>query len=87
VGRCALAELSQRSLIVTQSEGGGTSADRRLTPAGDQIAAKLVDERRASLVRLCEGWSPDQNPELGELITRIAHELAREQAVEVGAPA
>jgi EmrB/QacA subfamily drug resistance transporter len=87
VGRGALAELSQRSLIVTQSEGGGTSADRRLTPAGDQIAAKLVDERRASLVRLCEGWSPDQNPELGELITRLAHELAREQAVEVGAPA
>jgi EmrB/QacA subfamily drug resistance transporter len=87
VGRGALAELSQRSLIVTQSEGGGTSADRRLTPAGDQIAAKLVDERRASLVRLCEGWSPDQNPELRELITRLAHELAREQAVEVGAPA
>jgi EmrB/QacA subfamily drug resistance transporter len=87
VGRGALAELSQRSLIVTRSEGGGTSADRRLTPAGDQIAAKLVDERRASLVRLCEGWSPDQNPELGELITRLAHELAREQAVEVGAPA
>jgi EmrB/QacA subfamily drug resistance transporter len=88
VGRRALEELTVRRLIVPGRDGEGTSAVRQLTAAGEQTATKLVHHRRASLVRLCEGWSPDQNPELGELITRLAHELDSEPAAAgVGAPA
>jgi EmrB/QacA subfamily drug resistance transporter len=88
VGRRALEELTARGLLVQGRDGEGPSAVRALTAAGEQTATKLVDERRASLVRLCEGWSPDQNPELGELITRLAHELeSAPAAAGVGAPA
>jgi EmrB/QacA subfamily drug resistance transporter len=75
VGRRALEELTDRSLVELEPDGDQAGIVRRLTPAGDQIATRLVAERRASLVRLCEEWSPDQNPELGALITRLAHEL------------
>jgi EmrB/QacA subfamily drug resistance transporter len=81
VGMRALQELTERRLVVVEPEGNG--AARRLTPAGEEIAEKLVAERRASLARLCEGWSPDQNPELGRLIARLANELEDESAAEV----
>jgi EmrB/QacA subfamily drug resistance transporter len=88
VGRRALEELTDRSLVVLEPDGDQAGIVRRLTPAGDQIATRLVAERRASLVRLCEEWSPDQNPELGELITRLAHELDQDPvAAGVGAAA
>ncbi|HEY8625031.1 MAG TPA: MDR family MFS transporter [Solirubrobacteraceae bacterium] len=91
VGRRALEELIARELVVVHG-GEAPGAGRQVTAAGEQTATKLVDERRASLVRLCEGWSPDQNPELGALITRLARELDQEPAaagvgVGVGAPA
>ena len=86
VGRRALEELTDRSLVELEPDGDQAGIVRRLTPAGDQIATRLVAERRASLVRLCEEWSPDQNPELGELITRLAHELDQDPvAAGVGA--
>jgi EmrB/QacA subfamily drug resistance transporter len=87
VGQRALVELTEHSLVVLEPDGDSTAPVRRLTPSGDQVAARLVAERRASLVRLCEGWSPEQNPELGELISRLAHELAGEPSDAVGAPA
>ena len=34
--------------------------------------------RKAALAELCEQWSPDENPDLSEMLTRLARELLRE---------
>jgi hypothetical protein len=57
------------------------------TPQGEEIVEKLVAERRASLSRLCDGWSPEQHPDLAGLLTRLARELVSEPASGVGARA
>ena len=61
--------------------------DRRhaLTPGGQEIAHRLVAERRASLARLCEGWAPEQHADLAGFLTRLADELEQEPPVEVAA--
>ena len=53
---------------------------------GPFIHNRLVNERRASLERLMDGWSPERNEELAQLLTRLARELGREPA-DVGATA
>ena len=53
----------------------------------NEIAARLIAERRASLARLCAGWVPEEQPELAGFLTRLAAELAREPPVEIGAGA
>jgi EmrB/QacA subfamily drug resistance transporter len=98
VGEQALAELQARSLIVVGNDppGGFGSADSStaidavrftLSAEGEEIVGRLVEERRASLARLCEGWSPEQHPDLSGLLSRLAQELVREPSAEVGAPA
>ena len=47
VGRSALEELTASGLVVLGRDDEATSAVRQLTPAGEQTATKLVDERRA----------------------------------------
>jgi len=42
-----------------------------------------VAERRESLARLLEGWSPEQYDDLAALLTRLAHELVREPSPEL----
>jgi hypothetical protein len=59
--------------------------DGGLTPLGEAAAAKLIAERRASLERLCEGWSPDQHAGLATLLTRLAEELTGTLAREAAA--
>jgi DNA-binding MarR family transcriptional regulator len=49
-----------------------------VTAAGKEVARRLIEERRASLARLCAGWVPEENPELAELLIKLAHDLARE---------
>jgi DNA-binding MarR family transcriptional regulator len=85
VGQRALEELETRGLIITAIANDGRPETHQLTPAAEQIAQSLVDERRASLDRLCAGWAPDQHAELAAFLTRLARELAREPPVEVGA--
>ncbi len=91
VGERALLELEQQALLVNTapeaSRGDGASLARELTPAGRDTAQKLVAERRASLARLCEGWAPEQHPDLAGLLTRLANELAQQPPVHVGAGA
>jgi EmrB/QacA subfamily drug resistance transporter len=103
VGERALQELQDRSLVVPDSApdnapaGGLRSAESPngidavdsivLSADGEEIVAALVEERRASLARLCEGWSPEQHADLSGLLSRLAHELVREPSAEVGAPA
>ncbi|HWF55783.1 MAG TPA: MDR family MFS transporter [Solirubrobacteraceae bacterium] len=83
VGERALTELAEHGLLAPSSGDG-----HPLTAEGHEIAERLREERRASVERLCEGWSPDQHADLAKLITRLAHELGHEPADELaGQPA
>jgi len=83
VGERALADLDERGLLVYNGDHVLTG----VTAEGEEMVARLVAERRASLARLCAGWSPDDHPDLAGLLTRLAGEMAREPSAEVGAPA
>ena len=74
-------DAGQRALAELQGEGLVQAADgdgRRLGPRADELVERLIAERRASLSRLLEGWSPEQHEELATLLTRLARELVRE---------
>jgi DNA-binding MarR family transcriptional regulator len=84
-GERALQELRGRSLlVVAPGAEPGSELITGVTPEGEDIVERLVGERRASLERLCEGWSPDQHADLAGLLTRLAREIAREPSSEVG---
>ena len=80
-GLRALRELDDRGLLLRDPSAG---EDRGrvvgVTPAGAEIAARLVAERRATLERVCAGWQPEDNDELAELLTRLARELSPDKA-------
>ncbi len=83
VGERALAELEQAGLVTVAADG-----ERAVTPEGTAIAERLIEERRASLARRCDGWSPESNDELDALLRELAQELSREPAShEVVVPA
>jgi EmrB/QacA subfamily drug resistance transporter len=85
-GQRALRELDERGLLQRDPAAG---EDRGrvvgVTPEGEQLAARLVEERRAALARLCDGWSPDQHADLSGLLTRLAKELSEQPDPEVTA--
>jgi DNA-binding MarR family transcriptional regulator len=86
-GERALRELDGRSLLARDpAAGNGRGRIVGLTPEGNEIATRLVAERRASLARLCDGWSPDTNDELAALLTRLARELACDPAEHGSTP-
>jgi EmrB/QacA subfamily drug resistance transporter len=88
VGERALQELEDRSLLVLEpvaADGGPVVT--ALTAEGQEIAGRLVEERRASLARLCDGWAPEQHADLAGLLSRLARELAPRPDAEVAAPA
>ncbi len=78
VSRQALVELEERGLVAATSEADVDPEAHRPTPAGEEIAERLIAERRASLARLCEGWSPEKEEDLAGLLTHLARELASE---------
>ena len=88
VGQRALRELDERGLLLRDPAAG---EDRGrvigVTPEGADIAARLVEERRASLARICSGWQPENNSELTGLLTRLARELSPDEAAGVQAAA
>jgi EmrB/QacA subfamily drug resistance transporter len=83
VGQRALRELDERGLLLRDPAAG---QDRGrvvgVTPEGELIAERLVQERRATLARVCSGWQPEDNAELTELLTRLARELAPDRPRE-----
>jgi EmrB/QacA subfamily drug resistance transporter len=88
VAENALRELDSRDLLARDPAAGNVRGRIvGLTPAGDEIATRLVAERRASLARRCAGWSPESNDELDALLTRLARELTREPGEHVAVPA
>jgi EmrB/QacA subfamily drug resistance transporter len=80
VGLEALRELDERGLL-QRDPAAGEERGRvvGVTPAGAEIAGRLVDERRASLERVCAGWQPEDNEELADLLTRLARELSPDE--------
>ncbi|WP_433245846.1 MFS transporter [Streptosporangium sp. CA-135522] len=46
-----------------------------LTPAGEQVADRLVAEAREGLGRLIRDWNPQEHPKLRELLHRLPGEL------------
>jgi EmrB/QacA subfamily drug resistance transporter len=87
VGEHALEELVGAGLVTLASASNGEGPIRTVTPAGEEIVERLIAERRASLARMCEGWSPDSHPDLAGLLTGLAKELCREPSSEVVAAA
>lgn len=86
VGERAFRELDVRSLLTRDpAAGDGRGRVIGLTSEGEGMAGRLVDERRASLARLCAGWSPEQHADLAGLLTRLARELSAEPSTEVTA--
>jgi EmrB/QacA subfamily drug resistance transporter len=84
VGIAAMSELLDKGMVVRDGDTYTLTAD------GATARDKLVAERRATLERLADGWSPDQNAELATLITRLATEIAGYSPSEMpsaGAPA
>jgi hypothetical protein len=77
VGHGALSELEQQGLLTDDGAG------REVTTAGQDAAHRLVEERRATLARLCEHWDPDLHPDLADAVHRLARDLAREPAREL----
>ncbi len=80
-GQRGVRELDERGLLQRDPAAG---EDRGrvvgVTPAGAVIAERLVEERRASLERVCSGWQPEDNEELAGLLTRLARELSPDKA-------
>jgi DNA-binding MarR family transcriptional regulator len=68
-----LEELRVRGLV--QGEDGGPIA---LTEPGRQDYERLVEARCAGLRELLDGWSPDEHPELRELVTKFGRAFVSE---------
>jgi hypothetical protein len=78
VGWDALSELRGRGFVVEHPAGDGQPLTREVTEPGQKVVQQLVATRKAALAELCEQWSPDENPDLSEMLTRLARELLRE---------
>jgi EmrB/QacA subfamily drug resistance transporter len=77
----ALSELKTRGLVLERAASDGQAPIREVTPAGEEIIGRLIAARRAAIAELCDGWSPDDNEDLSNLLTRLARELLRESPV------
>lgn len=73
-GRPHVDRLVQEGLVERQD---GTLV---ITPTGEQTAQRLFAARRAGLARHLEGWSPDDHPDLAELLDRLCRETLGDQA-------
>jgi EmrB/QacA subfamily drug resistance transporter len=84
VGERALSELTSAGLV-TVAELTEGAPEHLVTAQGKEIVQRLLAERQASLARRCDGWSPEHNPELDELLRGLARDLAREPSPELTA--
>jgi EmrB/QacA subfamily drug resistance transporter len=60
--------------LVKMSTGPG-ECEFTLTESGHEAIVRLQVARREGLTELLEGWSPDDHPEIGVMVRRIAHAL------------
>jgi hypothetical protein len=93
VGERALQELAEHSLVTlgpAPAPDAQTTAQQvvtNVTPEGEQTAQRLIEERRASIARLCPEWSPDEHADLQGLVHRLAAEALNHPSSEVATPA
>ena len=77
--RGGLDELEAAGLIgETATEAG--ERNRNLTPDGHETLDRLLAARRECFADLLDGWSPEEDDELSQLMTRLSRELATEKA-------
>ena len=53
----------------------GADCDLHLTAAGTTALEQLTEARRRGLTELLEGWSPEEHPEVIEMVKQLAHSL------------
>jgi len=53
----------------------GTECDLALTPVGQAAIERLKEARRSGLTELLEGWSPEEHPEVIEMVKNLASSL------------
>ena len=89
VGADALRELDARNLLRRDPTAGGAARGRvvGVTPEGETMAAALVQERFATLSRMCAEWSPQDHDELTAMLVQLARDLGREPGPRVATPA
>ena len=73
--------LREQGLNTTTSQVDGQGAGQlQLTPAGQETLSKLTTAYHDSLAELLDGWSPEQEAELAELLRRVATSLLSEES-------
>lgn len=75
--------LVERDLALSNKDLSGVTADTgplRLTEQGRLNIDQLVVARRETPAEFVADWSPERHAELGDLLTRLAHELVRDPA-------
>jgi DNA-binding MarR family transcriptional regulator len=53
----------------------GTESDLVLTSAGEAAMTQLTEARRSGLTELLDGWSPEEHPELVDMVKDLATNL------------
>lgn len=61
--------------VAALTQDGLVDDSRNVTAAGGEVLIRLREARRARLAEHLEGWSPDRDPELTELVHRLSREL------------
>jgi DNA-binding MarR family transcriptional regulator len=67
-------ELAERGLVATE-RSGAADGTLVLTSAGGEAIRRLLAARRDGLADLLAGWSVDRQPELADLLRKLAREL------------
>ena len=95
----AVADLIERGLLVAGTtsdvfvaEGAAGAEEANdlhpaptLSSSGAVVADQLIDAVRNRLERLLEGWSPEQHPELVQLLNQFASDIVPGTPTQVGA--
>jgi DNA-binding MarR family transcriptional regulator len=76
----ALAQLITAGMIRRTTDADGR-ANLTLTATGRDAISRLTDARREGLANLLDGYSPDEVPELSELLHRLARQLLADDAL------
>jgi EmrB/QacA subfamily drug resistance transporter len=76
----ALGDLERRSFVER-----GTRGEIALTSSARDAYERLVAARQAGLRELLDGWDPDDNPELRQLVDKLGRELVSEIPTPVAA--
>jgi DNA-binding MarR family transcriptional regulator len=61
--------------MVEERRRGDDEPEFHLTAAGRTALDRLTEARRHALTELLEGWSPEQHPEVIEMVKDLAHSL------------